>query len=289
MATAQNENINTESNKGSLPLEGLNMTYKTTLIEYKKAVSDYIAALNSDSSYNYNIDETPFSTIKGSTYWGTINLSQTSTSKLQECKALCSKTKGCTGATYNSSDSKKPNCMLRGGDSELSVGTDADTAIVQKQKLLLLKIKKLNQELLDTTTKIQKLTTKEEKLNVKLEHKLSDNTQDLLKQYDELMQEKDKITEMMNEYQGLDQEQTQGDLKLTSNYYSFILLLFLAIGVMIILYKIGFSSGVGTSSVPNVAPSAVVPSVAPSAVSTMVLPVSPLSGGSFFKKIKNWY
>ena len=141
--------------------------------------------------------------------------------------------------------------MLRGGDSELSVGTDADTAIVQKQKLLLLKIKKLNQELLDTTNKIQKLTTKEEKLNVKLDHKLSDNTQDLLKQYDELMQEKDKITEMMNEYQGLDQEQTQGDLKLTSNYYSFILLLFLALGVMIILYKIGFSSGGGTSSVPS--------------------------------------
>lgn len=276
MATAQNENTHKGSNKGSLPLESLNMTYKKTLIEYKKAVADYIADLNSDASYNYNIDETPFSTIKGSTYWGTINLSQTSTSKLQECKALCSKTKGCTGATYNSSDSKKPNCMLRGGDSELSVGTDADTAIVQKQKLLLLKIKKLNQELLDTTNKIQKLTTKEEKLNVKLDHKLSDNTQDLLKQYDELMQEKDKITEMMNEYQGLDQEQTQGDLKLTSNYYSFILLLFLALGVMIILYKIGFSSGGGTSSVP----SAVAP-VAPTG--------PPLSGGSFLKKIKNWY
>ena len=57
------------------------------------------------------------------------------------------------------------------------------------------------------------------------------------------MKEKDKIAELMNDYQGLDEEQADGDLKLTSNYYSFILLLFLAIGIVIILYKVGFSSG----------------------------------------------
>ena len=226
-----------------LTLEGLNMTYKTTLIEYKRVVADYLADLNSDGSYNYNIDNTKFSTIKGHTYLGTINLSQTKTSKLQECKALCSNTKGCSGATYNSSETNKNNCKLKGGDSELSVGTDEDTAIVQKQKLLLFKIKSLNQQLLDTSKKIQKITTKEEKLNVKLDNKLSENTQELVVQYEDLMKEKDKIAELMNDYQGLDEEQADGDLKLTSNYYSFILLLFLAIGIVIILYKVGFSSG----------------------------------------------
>ena len=47
---------------------------------------------------------------------------------------------------------------------------------------------------------------------------------------------------MLNDYQTLDQDQTEGNLMINQNYYSFLLLLALAIVVIFLLYKFGMPS-----------------------------------------------
>ncbi len=47
---------------------------------------------------------------------------------------------------------------------------------------------------------------------------------------------------MLNEYQTLDKQQLQGNIHISQNYYSFILLMFLAILVIILLYKFSIPS-----------------------------------------------
>ena len=47
---------------------------------------------------------------------------------------------------------------------------------------------------------------------------------------------------MLNEYQTLDEQQVEGNIHISQNYYSFILLMFLAILVIFLLYKFSMPS-----------------------------------------------
>jgi hypothetical protein len=67
------------------------------------------------------------------------------------------------------------------------------------------------------------------------------NMAELARQYIQLNEEREKIDNSINEYQTLDQQQIQGDLTANKNYYSFVLLLLLAIITIFVLYKVGFS------------------------------------------------
>jgi hypothetical protein len=51
------------------------------------------------------------------------------------------------------------------------------------------------------------------------------------------------MEKMVNEYQDLDQEQNEGNIRINSNYYSFLLLFGLVIFIVIILTKFTIFSG----------------------------------------------
>ena len=71
---------------------------------------------------------------------------------------------------------------------------------------------------------------------------------ELARQYIQLNEEREKIDNTINDYQTLDQQQIQGDLTANKNYYSFVLLLLLAIITIFVLYKVGFSFNSETNS-----------------------------------------
>ena len=74
------------------------------------------------------------------------------------------------------------------------------------------------------------------------------NMAELARQYIQLNEEREKIDNTINDYQTLDQQQIQGDLTANKNYYSFVLLLLLAIITIFVLYKVGFSFNSETNS-----------------------------------------
>lgn len=246
-------NENNKNNSDVLNLESLNNEYKNLLIEYKLAVSNYVNYLkqevkqpcdeytgdSKDSQECYNVNNVEMTTVKGTNFWGTSQLSQTTLKTVGDCQALCSKTSGCSGATYNEATTI---CSLRKGDGDIMTGSSTDYSIVPKAKSLLKIVQNINNKLTQVNEKIQKISQPvEAQLNSEAEQRSISNTK-LIDQYHNLIIERDKIQKMLNEYQTLDEQQVEGNIHITQNYYSFILLMFLALLVIFLLYKFSFTS-----------------------------------------------
>jgi hypothetical protein len=258
---------NNESDKSdsmALNLESLNKEYKNLLIEYEQAVANYVNYLkqelnqpcseykannkdssqdchgkdnkkyNTSTSPNYNINKPQLTSVKGTAFWGTSALSQSKVTTVEQCQALCSNTTGCSGATYNETTTL---CSLRKGDANIVAGSPTDYSIVPKSQSLLKIVQNINNKLTQVNEKIQKISPSVEiKLNLEAEQRLTANN-DLIEQYKNLVIERTKIQNMLNEYQTLDQQQIEGNIYISQNYYSFILLMILAILFVFLLYK----------------------------------------------------
>jgi hypothetical protein len=259
-----------------LDLESLNAEYRNKLIEYRQAVANYVNYLKQDvktdtsnnTNKNPNCDmwaqggwcplapqymlsncakscnkpkKQEMVTIKNATYWGTGPIAQNNSATLQECSASCASTNGCTGATFNATDSSKPMCWLRSGDAEVTSGKDSDYAIVPKGSQLLLIIQKINMRLSEINQQIQTLTKNSKETYDSQTPDRNTNMAELARQYIKLNEEREKIDNTINDYQTLDQQQLQGDLTANKNYYSFVLLLILAIVIIFALFLVGFS------------------------------------------------
>jgi hypothetical protein len=267
-----------------LDLESLNAEYRNKLIEYRQAVANYVNYLKQDIKPDTSVDRSPWCkqivaagwctsklgqeqnvsyycpkscnelkkkemvTIKNATYWGTGPIAQNNSATLQECSASCAMTDGCTGATFNATDSAKPMCWLRSGDTDITGGKDSDYAIVPKGKQMLMIVQKINMRLSEINQQIQKITQNGQETYDSQTPERKTNMAELARQYIQLNEEREKIDNTINDYQTLDQQQIQGDLTANKNYYSFVLLLLLAIITIFVLYKVGFSFNSETNS-----------------------------------------
>jgi hypothetical protein len=207
----------------------------TTVVNPNYNISNY----NQNSKPNYDINAQPLVSIKGSTFLGTGEISLNNTSTLEECSALCSSTYGCTGATFNGT---QPACSLRTGEGILLGGSDSNYAIIPKGKQLLSVVQNINIELTNINKQIQQLTNNGQPLYNSNTQKGNLQNINLISQFVQLTKERERINNMLNEYQTLDQEQTEGSIMINQNYYSFWLLLSLVIIFFIILYKFGIPS-----------------------------------------------
>jgi len=200
---------------------------------------------NTTSAPNYNINTPEMTSVKGTAFWGTSALSQSTTSTVGQCQALCSKTTGCSGATYNQTSSL---CSLRKGDANIVAGAPNEYSIVPKAQSLLKIIQNINNRLTQVNEKIQKLSpTVEKHFNEQSVQRTKANT-DLINQYKNLVVERTKIQNMLDEYQTLDEKQNEGDIHISQNYYSFILLMILAILFIFLLYKFSSPSAESTTT-----------------------------------------
>ena len=267
-----------------LDLESLNAEYRNKLIEYRQAVANYVNYLKQDIKPDTSVDRSPWCkqivaagwctsklgqeqnvsyycpkscnelkkkemvTIKNATYWGTGPIAQNNSATLQECSASCAMTDGCAGATFNATDSAKPMCWLRSGDTDITGGKDSDYAIVPKGKQMLMIVQKINLRLSEINQQIQKITQNGQETYDSQTPERKTNMAELARQYIQLNEEREKIDNTINDYQTLDQQQIQGDLTANKNYYSFVLLLLLAIITIFVLYKVGFSFNSETNS-----------------------------------------
>jgi hypothetical protein len=223
-------NQNEDGKSKILDLESLNTKYKNLLIEYKQAVANYVDYLKQE---NFQMAKQELTVIKGSAYWGISGLSQKTSATLEECKASCAKTPGCSGATYN--PDKK--CSLRSGDSEIVKGLPDNYAIVPKGKQLLKIIQDINEKLIQVNKEIQDKTKYiKNEYALQVDKRLVKNKA-LTEQYGILTTERNKIEKILDEYQTLDEKQIEGNINISQNYYSFILLMIITILFIYLLYK----------------------------------------------------
>ena len=246
MASTNNTNHYTQSNSIILDLENLRVKYNNLLNDYKLAVTNYITYLNTDvSNSNFNSSQPPMEIVKNYSYAGTSAIGQNNVSTAQQCKASCAITKGCTGATFNNSNKSIPTtCFLKGGDSNLSSASINDYAIVPKGKMLLLTVQNLNTQLQTVNREIQTKNKTVQPLYSEQKKLQTANSKELADQFNILTKERSKIVNMIKEYTTLDEKQETGNIKISQNYGSFLLLLAISIVIIIFLVK---TSGSGSS------------------------------------------
>jgi hypothetical protein len=202
---------------------------------------------NTSTAPKYNINSPEMTSIKGTAFWGTSAISQSKVSTVGQCQALCSNTSGCSGATYNQTTTL---CSLRKGDANIVAGSPTDYSIVPKAKSLLKIVENVNNRLTQVNEKIRKLSPTAEKEFNKESQQRSVANNNLINQYKNLVSERVKIKKMLDEYQTLDEKHVDGNINITQNYYSFILLMILAVLVVFLLYK--FSIPSAESSTPSI-------------------------------------
>ena len=239
MSQIDRNNINDQGNSIALNLEALNSEYKNLLISYQQATLNYVNYLqeqstnNCDSSNN-RADLNCWSIIKNQAFWGVSGISQRSVSSPEACSTLCARTAECSGATFNSNNM----CILRRGEG-IPIPTEGSYAIVSKGQKLLQIVEHINNRLTRINQQINTLLEKGIALNnLELSSAQKMQQQNLLENYHHLVQERGKIRQMLDQYQDTEREIDEGNILITKNYYTYILLFFLAIIVVFILIKL---------------------------------------------------
>jgi len=221
----------------TMDLENLQQKHSNLLIKYKQAVTDYINELNIDTQQSYSDVKPPITSIQGMSYPGTGRAEQSTATTLQECQADCAKSSSCTGATFISN-----KCNLRIGESPIIPAANDSYAIIPKGKLLLMNMNKLNNQLLDVNKEItQKIKTSQSLFN-EVETQNDEKSQELIENYKELEDERENIIQLLKEYETLDTTENENQIKITQNYYTYILLFILAIVVVFLSIKISLMS-----------------------------------------------
>jgi len=233
-----NSNKNQSSSSITMDLESLRQKYSNLLIQYEGAVADYVNYLNVQS-------QQPLVTIQGQAFNGTGSAGQSSATTLQDCVAACSNSDTCTGATFIAN-----KCELRTGDSPIVPSTQDSYAIIPRGKQLLLNMENINQQLLDINKQLTAKIQISEPVYDQLTSQTTSRNQELLQNYEKLMQERENIMKIINEYETLDNTENENQIKITQNYYSFILLFILAFAVGFLLYKMFGSEN--TNSAPAI-------------------------------------
>jgi hypothetical protein len=202
---------------------------------------------NTSTSPDFNINAQSFATIKGQAFngtgmatsdmnWNRWNQASKATT-LQECIASCSTSPNCTGATFVSN-----KCNIRTGDSPLISSSPDSYAIIPKGKQLLFNMEDINKQLLDVNTEISnKIEVSEPIYDVISEESYLKN-KELIDNYEELLEERRTIEETLKEYETLENAENENQIKTTKNYYTYILLLIIALAIIIFLYRM-FGSG----------------------------------------------
>jgi len=239
MSPIDGNSMNEQGNSIALNLETLNSEYKNLLNSYHQASIDYVNYLQRQSTSPCNssnsADANCWAIIQNQAFWGVSGISQTSVGSPEQCASACAATAECSGATFNPSNN---TCILRRGEGS-AFPTEGSYAIVSKGKQLLQIIDNINSRLTGINQQITSLLDQGEKLNnEQLSPTANYQQQDLINNYHHLVQERVKIRQMLRKYQETEREIDQGNIVVTKNYYTYILLFALAIVVVFILIKL---------------------------------------------------
>lgn len=218
------------NNSDILHLETLIKQYDTTLIQYTQVQNDYVNYLQlSSTAPQSRMNNSNLVKVKGSTFWGSSAISSSNVSSVEQCSALCSRTPGCSGATFNKTATSQNNCFLRSGDGEVIAGTTNQYAIISKGKEYLLTLQNLNNQLIQINNQIVSFIEANDTTFTSQNAEILSQYNLLKKNYSALAIERKNILRRLAQYQSLDEIQTQSELIVNKNYYTYVLLIFIVL------------------------------------------------------------
>jgi hypothetical protein len=232
-----------------LDLEILNSQYSNLLIKYEQAVANYTSYMQKQSLPGA---KTTFKNIPNQSFWGSEGINTFAGQTSAKCSSLCLNNSKCSGATYNATTQI---CSLRSGNGSLVPSTSNDAALIPEETYLLLNMQSINSQLIEINQQILSISNKARtKFDIEgASRKVQ--TQTLLENYVLLNKEREKIDNMVKSYEELNEDEIQGNIIISNNYYSFILLLIFSVALIVILYMFSGTTSNSISSINQPQPS----------------------------------
>ena len=232
MANNDSTTNNTESNV--LKLQSLQSEFKLVMTQYQQAYANYISSLRSSTG---NASNKAYATIPGSVFWGTTSLSEGTSPSTEDCTALCSANSSCTGATYNSD---KQYCWVRGGQGDISIGMDTDSAIVPELVQNTQVLKMLNQKLLDINKNMEdtlgSMSSSENRDIADKDLKKGE----LTSIYNSLMEERRNINKMIDDSTAIEQSYNDNSIYVSQNNTTYTFWTLVALIIVVFTLKMQF-------------------------------------------------
>lgn len=213
----------------SIQLQNLSNEYNMLISQYQNTYKEYINIINSDNK--------SFTTVDDSAFYGQNQINTINNTNAENCQSACSSNSSCSGATFNTLSN---NCTLSSGTGNV-VQEQKSKAIVKEAMYYSYHLQKLNAKLIDINK--QMINTSNNSYNEfqKSQQQTIEQENTMNNNYQTLSDERIKIEKMILEYETLNRALENGNIVVTSNYYSYIALFLIAILLILLFFKFSFT------------------------------------------------
>ena len=212
----------------STQLQNLSNEYNMLITQYQNTYQKYIDVINSDN--------TNFKTLDNSAFYGQ-QINTLINTDIGNCQTACLSNSSCSGATFNTLSN---NCTLNSGTGNV-VQQQKSKAIIKEAMYysyqlqnLNAKLLDINKQMLDSSNKNYNEFQKSQQQGIEQENTMNSN-------YQTLTDERIQIEKMIREYETLNRALENGNINVTSNYYSYIALSFITILLIFLFLKFSFT------------------------------------------------
>ena len=210
-------------------MDTLSNNFNNLLTQYQSTYQNFVNTIGStDASFVY---------VPNTSYVTDNNINTIQNSSINNCITSCSSNQSCSGATF---DNLQSTCTLSSGNGNI-VNSSNQTSIVKQALYYSYQLQLINNQLLQINTSMMNLANNSSSIFQQNQKTSSQKAQILQQNYNTLEQERGQIMELIREYETLNSAQENGVINVTSNYYSYIIYVIIAIFLIILLTKINLS------------------------------------------------
>jgi hypothetical protein len=209
----------------SSQLQNLSSEFNSLITQYTDTYQKYINVINSE--------DTSLTTVPDYSFVGKSNINVLNNSSIDACQTSCISNTSCSGATFNNNLN---SCTLSGGPGDI-IFTPQSTAIVQQALYYSYQLQQINTQLMNINQQILTISKNSYGDFKQNQQQNKKQAQTLENNYKTLSQERIQIDEMINKFKTLNSAYENGNIIITTNYYSYIMLLFIVIFLVFILIK----------------------------------------------------
>jgi len=174
------------------------------------------------------------------------NLSVLDNTNLSTCENACLENNSCSGATFNTT---LDNCVLSTGSGNM-VNSKQSIAIVEQAIYYSYRLQELNSQLIVINKQMMDISKNMYTKFNETQKQTQEHEEILQNNYTILNDERFKIEKMIREFQTLNSAYEDGNIHVTSNYYSYIALSLIVLLLVFLLIRFslpGKQSGGGNN------------------------------------------
>lgn len=208
----------------------LSNQFNSLLTQYQNTYQDFVNTINSNDN--------SFTSVNNSAFISGNNINTIQNSSVSNCTSSCSSNESCSGATF---DNNQNTCTLSSGNGNIVISQN-QTAIVKQALYYSNQLQQINNELLTINNTMMNLANSNSNNFKETQQMASQKAEILQNNYNTLEQERRQIEEIIRQYEILNSSYENQTINLTSNYYSYIIYLFIVIFLIFLLLKFSLTT-----------------------------------------------